>query len=344
MQSPHGGHRRWRRVLVVAGVSILVLLLGVMSVIHLPGHSHTGPLPPLTTQEEAIRQRLAKHVWTLAGDIGERNLWRYQALESAARYVEATLLNIVYEVPSQAFEVEGKTVMNVAAEIMGKTRPEEILVIGGHYDSVLGSPGANDNASGVAAVLEIARLLAGQRLERTVRFVAFVNEEPPFFQTANMGSLVYARGAYGRGEQIVGMLSLETLGYYSDTDRSQQYPFPFGLFYPRVGNFIGFVGNLASRRLVPRSIESFRRHTAFPSEGTAAPGWLTGIGWSDHWAFWRQGYTAIMVTDTALFRYGPYHTAADTPDKLDYDRTARVVTGLARVIPELAGSIISPSP
>jgi Zn-dependent M28 family amino/carboxypeptidase len=187
-------------------------------------------------------------------------------------------------------------------------------------------------------VLELARLLRRQPLARTIRFVAFANEEAPFFQTEGMGSWVYARHARGRGEQIVAMLSLETIGYYSDAKGSQQYPFPFGIFYPQVGNFIGFVGNTASRALVRRSIGSFRRHTAFPSEGTAAPGWLTGIGWSDQWAFWQEGYAAIMVTDTALFRYAQYHTPYDTPDKIDYDRTARVVVGLARVLADLAGA------
>ncbi len=342
MQLPPWGRRRCGRALFVAGAIVLVLLLGVGYVIRMPGHSYSGPLPPLTAQEREVRQRLVQHVWTLAGTIGERNLWRHQALASAARYVEATLRDVGYAVTPQAFEVQGKTVTNVAAEIVGSARPAEILVIGGHYDSVVGSPGANDNASGVAAVLEIARLLAGQRLERTVRFVAFVNEEPPFFRTAHMGSWVYAREAQARGEHIVGMVSLETLGYYTDADGSQQYPFPFGVFYPRIGNFIGFVGNMASRQLVRRSIASFRRHTAFPSEGTVAPGWLTGIGWSDHWAFWQQGYAAMMVTDTALFRYAPYHTRTDTPDKLDYDRTARVVSGLARVVVELTGSMTPP--
>lgn len=327
---------RWRGVLVI-GVGLLVVLVGGMTVMRMPGRSYNGPLPPLTVQEQDVQQHLMTHVWTLAETIGERNLWRYQALEAAARYVEATWQTRGYVVTSQTFTVGEKTVRNLAAEIVGASHPAEILVIGAHYDSVLGSPGANDNASGIAAVLEIARLLAGQRFERTVRFVAFVNEEPPLFQTAHMGSLVYARAAHASAEQLVGMMSLETLGYYTDDADSQQYPFPFGLFYPRVGNFIGFVGNLASRRLVQRSLGAFRRHTAFPSEGTAAPGWLTGIGWSDHWAFWQQGYAALMVTDTALFRYAPYHTAADTPDKLDYDRTARVVSGLARVVSELAG-------
>jgi Zn-dependent M28 family amino/carboxypeptidase len=185
-------------------------------------------------------------------------------------------------------------------------------------------------------MLELARLLAGQRLPRTVRFVAFANEEAPFFSTAGMGSWQYARQAHARGERIVAMLSLETLGYYSDTVGSQRYPFPFGLFYPRVGNFIGFVGNTASRHLVRRSIASFRQHAAFPSQGTAAPGWLTGVGWSDHWAFWQHGYAAMMITDTALFRYAPYHTPTDTPDKIDYASMARVVAGLASVVTDLA--------
>jgi hypothetical protein len=132
------------------------------------------------------------------------------------------------------------------------------------------------------------------------------------------------------------MLSLETIGFFSDVAGSQHYPFPFGLLYPRTGNFIAFVGNIASRALVRRSIAAFRQHTAFPSEGVAAPGWMTGIGWSDHWAFWQEGYPAVMVTDTALFRYAPYHTHADTPVQINYERMARVVAGLARVITALA--------
>jgi Zn-dependent M28 family amino/carboxypeptidase len=302
----------------------------------MPGQSYSGALPPLTREEERIRQHLVRHVWSLAGEIGARHLWRYEALEAAARYIEAQVAGLHYQVTTQPFEVWGKTVKNLEAELPGTSHPEEIIVVGGHYDSVAGCPGANDNATGVAAVLELARLLAGQALSRTVRFVAFVNEEAPFFQTTSMGSWQYAQRAHTRGERIVAMLSLETMGYYSDTPGSQQYPFPFGLFYPRVGNFIGFVGNIASRSLVHRSIASFRRHAAFPSQGTAAPGGLTGIGWSDHAAFWERGYAAIMITDTALFRYAPYHTPADTPDKLDYGKMARIVAGLGRVVADLA--------
>jgi Zn-dependent M28 family amino/carboxypeptidase len=213
--------------------------------------------------------------------------------------------------------------------------PDQIIIVGAHYDSVLGSPGANDNGSGVASLLEISRLLAGKKPARTVRLVAFTNEEPPWL---DMGSRVYASRSRGRKENIVGMLSLETMGYYSEAPNSQEYPFPFSFFYPHTANFIGFVGNIRSRHLVRLSLATFRNTTQFPSEGTAAPGWITGIGWSDHWSFWREGFRAIMVTDTAFFRYDPYHTRKDTPEKIDYDRLARVTKGLAEVVVELANT------
>lgn len=165
--------------------------------------------------------------------------------------------------------------------------------------------------------------------------MAFVNEEMPFYRSAEMGSVRYARRARERGEHITAMISLETIGHYSDAPGSQHYPGAFGLFYPDTANFIAFVSNLRSHALVRRAVGAFRRHAAFPSEGVAAPGWMVGIGWSDHWAFWEAGYPAIMVTDTAPFRYPHYHDAGDTPERVDYDRTARVTVGLAGVIQNL---------
>jgi hypothetical protein len=305
--------------------------------IHMPGRSHKGPLAPLRPDEALLSDRLAQHVGVLAGDIGQRNIWHAVALEAARQYIETTLQTQGYTVNRQPFIVQGQTVYNLEAISQGTTRAQDIVLVGAHYDSVLGSPGANDNATGVAAMLEIARLLVGQRLPATVRLVAFVNEEAPFFHTAAMGSWVYARQARARNNNIIAMFSLETIGYYSEAPNSQLYPRPFGLFYPRVGNFIGFVGNVASRSLVRRSIAAFRRSTAFPSEGVAAPGWMTGIGWSDHWAFWEEGYPGVMITDTALFRYPHYHTKDDTPERIDYPRMARVVAGLGRMVMALAG-------
>ncbi len=301
------------------------------------GDSRCGLLPPLTAEEEGIRVRLADHVQMLAGSIGERNLWHYPALRAAADYIEDNLVNLGYRPRDEPFDSRGKRVRNIIAEKPGCAAPEEVILVGAHYDSVMGSPGANDNGTGVAALLELARLLANRESRRAVRFVAFVNEEPPFSFSPEMGSVVNARAARDRGDRVLAMLALETIGYYSDRPGSQHYPFPLNLIYPDTANFIGFVGNLGSGRLMRRAVRSFRRHTTFPAEGAAVPAWVTGVGWSDHWSFWQAGYRAIMVTDTAFYRYVYYHTAGDTPDKVDYERTARVVAGLAGVISDLAG-------
>lgn len=189
-----------------------------------------------------------------------------------------------------------------------------------------------------SATLALARRFADRQPARTVRFVLFVNEESPYFQTEAMGSLVYARECRQRGDNIVAMFSLETIGYYSDRPGSQQYPWPLSAVYPSTGNFIAFVGNIASDHLVKQVVESFRRHAQFPSEGGALPGVIPGVGWSDHWSFWQAGYPALMVTDTAPFRYAHYHSAEDAPDKLDYESTARVVVGLDTVLDEMANS------
>ncbi len=294
-------------------------------------------MPPLSEQERMLRDALRQDVEKLAGEIGERNLGLYRGLAAAADYLEVSFTKTGSEVHRQEYEVAGMTCANIEVEIPGSDQAGEIVIVGAHYDSVDGSPGANDNATGVAAVLALNRLLAERKASRTLRFVAFANEEPPFFQSSHMGSLVYARHCRRRGEKVVAMLSLETIGYYSDHEGSQHYPFPFGIFYPSTGNFIGFVGNTLSRRLVRDLVASFRRHAKYPSQGGALPGFIPGIGFSDHWAFWQQGYPAAMVTDTAPFRYPYYHTASDTPEKVQYDRMARVVAGLAGVITDIIG-------
>ncbi|PYQ14053.1 MAG: aminopeptidase [Acidobacteria bacterium] len=303
---------------------------------HMPGRSHSGPLPPLSEAEAEIQLRLEGHVRALAGQIGERNLGRAGSLDAAARYLDGILRGLGFAVEAQEFEVEGTKVANLESALGGGALHDQIVLAGAHYDSVVDCPGANDNGSGAAAVLELARLLAPERLARTLRFALFVNEEPPYYLGDAMGSRRYARRCRARGERIVAMLCLETIGYYTDAPRSQAYPAPLGVVYPSTGNFIGFVGNVASRALVRRCIGSFRRSTAFPSEGLAAPDWIAGVGWSDHSSFWEQGYPAVMVTDTALFRYPPYHTSEDKPEKIRYDHMARVVAGLARVLVDLA--------
>ena len=313
-------------------------LQGWFSMIRMPGHSHQGPLPPLTDEQRALEQELHSHVQTLAGQIGERNVFRHDRLVMAAEYIGTTLAGAGYEVGRQPYEVGGKICENVEAEVRGSRRPDDILVIGAHYDSVQGSPGANDNASGVAAMLALARAFAKTTPTRTLRFVAFTNEEPPHFQTTHMGSRVYARRSRERGEKIVLMLSLETIGYYSDEPGSQHLLFPLNLIYPSTGNFIAFVSNMENGLLVRQLVGSFRQQTQFPSEGGSLWGLIPGVGWSDHWAFWKEGFPAVMVTDTALFRYPAYHSNADRPEFVQYERMARVVSGLHAVIAEMANT------
>ena len=302
------------------------------------------------SHDDTPRRVNTRHFYdrTLAGDIGERNLVFYEALSAAAEYLAGRLTRIGYAVRRQEFEaVAGGGFMspeatmvrkcqNLEVEIRGRSRPNEIIVVGAHYDSAPGTPGANDNATGAAALLELASSFSDQATERTLRLVFFVNEEPPYFQTPSMGSWVYAERSRERGESIEAMLSLETIGYYSDEPDSQKYPFPVGLFYPSKADFLGFVGNTSSRVLVHRAIRSFRAVATVPSDGVAAPAFIPGIGWSDQWSFWRVGYLGVMVTDTAPFRYPHYHTPDDTPDKIDYDRLARVVTGVKAVIESVA--------
>jgi Zn-dependent M28 family amino/carboxypeptidase len=302
----------------------------------MPKKSFSEPLPELNGEQARLRDELRQHVQTLAGNIGERNVYLPTRLRAAAEYIENTFTNSGYKVTRQTYTAGGENCDNLIVEIPGKTHRDEIIVVGAHYDSVSGSPGANDNGSGVACVLALARVSAGVEFQRTVRFVAFVNEEPPFFQTEKMGSLVYAKSCQERGDRIVAMLCPETMGYYRMEKGSQKYPFPMGMFYPSRGDFIAFVGNTTSAKLVRRCVKVFREQAPFPSEGGALPGSLPGVGWSDHWAFWQAGYPGVMITDTAPFRYPHYHTQEDTPDKLDYERFARVVDGLRPVLKDLA--------
>jgi Zn-dependent M28 family amino/carboxypeptidase len=259
-------------------------------------------------------------------------LWHYESLQRTAAYIDEEFSRAGYAPRHQVFEVEGHRVANIEAERRGSRRPDRILVIGAHYDSVDESPGANDNASGVAVMLELARLHATLAPPVTVRFVAFVNEEPPYFMTPAMGSWRYAADAAARGDNIVTMISLETIGYYSDEARSQRYPFPFGRMFPDRGNFLAMVSNIRSAGALRTAAKAFRSATSLPLIASPAPAAIPGVAWSDHWSFWRHGYRALMLTDTALYRYPHYHANSDTADRLDYERMARVLTGCDAVI------------
>jgi Zn-dependent M28 family amino/carboxypeptidase len=297
--------------------------------VSMPGRSHGGALPAASHEEQSLAVRLRHHVEELART--ERN----RDLERPAKYIESALASYGLTPLSRPFESGGRTVRNIEV-IIGEDRSSAI-VIGAHYDTVPGSPGANDNASGVAVLIELASLLARSPLppSRAFRLVAFANEEPPYFLTREMGSFVWAQRAKDEGLPVLAMLSLEMLGYYRDAPGSQRLPFPLGFFYPGRADFIAFVGDLGSRPLVRSAIGAFRRHAAFPSEGVAAPSIIPGVTWSDHWSFRRHGFPAIMVTDTAFYRYPHYHLATDTPEKLDYERMARLTLGLRKMLDEL---------
>jgi Peptidase family M28 len=303
-----------------------------------PGTPHQGALPPLTAEEAALALSLQRHIATIAA--GEHNLAHADALEQVARYLEATLESCGYAVGRQEFFVDDSAVRNIDVVIepaSGAATPD-VVVVGAHYDSARTSPGANDNATGTAAVLELARLLADLqgRAHKRIRLVLFVNEEPPYFQTADMGSLHYAEMLAARHERVVAMYSLETLGFYSDAPGSQHYPVPFGLVLPDRGDFVSFVGTLNARPLLQETVASFRSQTRFPTIAGVAPGFVPGIDWSDHWSFGEFGFQALMITDTAVYRYPHYHKPTDTPDKVDGEKLARVVKGIERVIRDAA--------
>jgi hypothetical protein len=324
--------------------------------------------------QHARARRLRDHVETLALCIGERSYRVPQSLDAAADWIEkrldairvrlpdgrATVTPRPYKIdPDQMRAIKlrarcrvcpqdpelrslvGPTFRNVELAIAGERPGAGSVVVGAHYDSDSFesrgcNPGADDNASGVAAMVELAEMIADdvakQPLDRNVLFVAFTNEEEPFFQTDAMGSRVYARRQ--RPDDVVAMLSLETLGYYSDERGSQAVP-PL-VDGPDTGNFVAFVANRRSSELLEQALSAFRDSGGFRAIGIRAWEQVPGITWSDHWSFWREKIPALMVTDTALNRNLCYHRACDTPDRLDYARMALVVAGLKRVVVELA--------
>ncbi len=326
-----------QRLTILAIALTAVLVFGWSLMVWMPGESYRQALPPLSAREIELQAHLKQDVETLSVQIGRRNVSSYPNLFAAQKFLDRELTEAGYTVRSQQYIVDGKTFSNLEVEIPGSTLAEQILVVGAHYDSAFTSPGANDNATGTAAVLALAREFVGTKPLRTLRFVEFTNEEPPFFWTQQMGSAIYAQAAKQRGDKIVGMFSLETLGYFTDTANTQKYPPPLSFLYPNRGNFISFISDIDSRELLRNTIRSFRAQAQFPAEGAALPNFIQGVGWSDHWSFWQQGYQALMITDTATFRYPFYHTAEDTLDKIDFEKLSRVTYGMSKVIRDFVG-------
>lgn len=330
-----------RIILIVAGFPILLLLLGYGALHYMtavPGRPHQGALPPITAEERDLAARLQRHIEAIAS--APHNIAHYDELEKAARHIERALEGYGYPVDRQVYTADGKQVRNISVTIepVGSPPSPETIVVGAHYDSAGDAPGANDNGTGTAAVIELSRLLTdlkGKTAKR-IHLVLFVNEERPYFKTPDMGSLRFAQALAEKRERVVAMYSLETIGFFSDEPGTQRYPAPFNWVFADRGDFVAFVGMLGSRKLVHDTMRSFRSHTAFPTIGGVAPDFIPGIDWSDHWAFVQQGFQAIMVTDTAPFRYPHYHKPTDTPDKVDAEKLARVVKGMERVVRDAA--------
>jgi len=323
------------KLALAIGLLVLLVSIGVWMMMRRnpPTSVPAAPPPELVAALRRDVEALCAH--------GERSTLVPADLRAAAEGIERELVAAGHRVERQTYRVErdGVDVANLIAEIGGSSRADEIVVIGAHYDSVTGTPGADDNASGVAALLALASHFAAAKLQRTLRFVAFVNEEPPHFQSADMGSWQYAKRCHDRKERIVAMLSLESIGYYDTAPGSQQYPSPLSALYPDTGNFIAFASNVSSRSLTNRCMRAFRAASNFPIESASLPEAIPGIGWSDQWSFWQFGWPAVMVSDTAPYRNPHYHEASDLPETLDYARLAQVVEGLKGVVRELADPV-----
>jgi len=327
-------------LLILAGVLLAVLLVAVV----LFGYAVVLPLLPrsaatmATARERELAGRLIRHLESTART--PRNLAHFDALEAAARYIETALEELGCRSVRHEFLVGGRSVRNIEVVVEPPDLPARApsIVVGAHYDSPDDSPGANDNGTGLAALIELAGALAvAPPMSTRLRLVFFVNEELPYGKTEDMGSLRFARDLRRRGERVHGMIALETIGYFSDLRGSQRLPMPYSFIYPDVGNFIAFVALPGGRRFLGRCLRAFRRHSAFPSVGAIAPPFVEGSDLSDHWAFTQLGIPALMVTDTAPFRNPFYHTTDDLPETVDCLSLARVTVGFESMLRELAG-------
>ena len=318
-----------RNLLIKAAIILVIIFLTAF------GWRPTSKYKVILSGEELASSRRMRWIVTfLSEDIGVRNYIHYQNLQEAADFIQKSFEEIGYSVELMPYEINGEVFKNIIAEKPGNNTESGILLIGAHYDSCF-NPGADDNASGIAGLIELARLLKDVPLTHTLRFAAFVNEEPPFFLTNQMGSAVYAEHVKSKGEPLHAAIILEMLGFYSEKLFSQRYLPLLGPFYPNRANFITIVGNFPSRKIVKGLYKGFKASSSFPVERIVAPSYIPGIYFSDHWSFWKAGYPAVMITDTAYLRNPHYHRQTDLPDTIDYPRLAKVIFGFKGAIMRL---------
>lgn len=325
---------RWRRLaLALAGVLVVLAAGAYWYMIRCEGR-WDGPRLETRMRDSlpALEADLRHDVAYLSDTIGPRNTAHPVALERAEAWVRGQWQAQGYRVGAQPLEVGGETTDNLEIEIPGRRLPSQIVLVSAQYDSWPNSPGANNNASGMAVLLELSRMLRDVPLDRTLRLVAFTLQEPPYQQ---MGSQAYAYRSRERGERIRVMLSMDAIGIYRNEPGSQKLPWPFSLLYPDRGNFLAFIGDLRTRGRVVDATRGFQKGTTFPVEAGAVPRWVEGASWSDHESFWHEGYPAIQITDTGAFRSATHTTSADTMGLIDFVALARVTLGMVGTIREL---------
>lgn len=325
--------RRTRKIFVVF-TAMAVLAAGAAA-----GYAWYRLTQPFVTASEtaalagqtASAARLEQLVRKLSIDFPDRTFDNKIRLEGAAVYLESQLAGLGLKVESQRFTAEGRPYRNLVVKL-GPDTPE-VMVIGAHYDVAGEQPGADDNASGVAGLLELARLLKGQSFRQRVELVVYTNEEPPFFRTPYMGSAIHARSLAESGKRASLMLSLECIGYFSDEPGSQDHPVRLlNAIYPTTGNFISLVGFYQDGEVARQVKAAMKSASDLPVYSINAPGFVVGVDFSDHLNYWNEGYVGMMVTDTAFYRNKAYHTPLDTADRLDYRRMAKVVDGVRAVV------------
>ncbi len=289
-----------------------------------------------STSERTVEpSRLQAHVRKLSIELAPRDESHVENLDLVAAYIKNEFSQTTALVSEQPYRVQGKSYRNVIAQFGPES--EERIVVGAHYDTAGALPGADDNASGVAGLIELARLLGRQPPPLRVELVAFTLEEPPYFRTTGMGSSVHAESLRKQSVRVRAMLSLEMIGYFSDAPNSQHFPVGvLGAFYPSTGNFISVVGRLGDWSLVRSTKAAMRNASPLPVYSINAPALVPGVDFSDQLNYWQAGYHALMITDTAFYRNRNYHTAEDTEEKLDYKRMAMVVEGVYAAVTELA--------
>ena len=317
---------------------MLWLLLGVVLVLVAAWFWLTQPLLS-PAQPNAVRTvdpaRLEAHVRKLAIDFSPRDINHLENLDLAAAYIASELTQAGGSISEQRYRVENRSFRNVIARF-GPDTPERI-VVGAHYDAFGALPGADDNASGVAGLIELARLLGAHPPALRIDLVAFSTEEPPYFGTTGMGSSVHAQSLQKENAVIRAMLSLEMIGYFSDERGSQHFPAGIlSAFYPSTGNFIGVVGRVSDGLLARRVKSAMSEAAPLPVYSISAPSVIPGVDFSDQLNYWHAGYKAVMITDTAFYRNVNYHTQRDTPEKLDYKRMAMVVEGVYAAVTDLS--------